>query len=59
MTDRQIIIVSEVAPRLKAFTAEAAREFFRDYFSYRNRVDESEAISPMNSSLIHVIWTFC
>lgn len=47
MTDRQIIIVSEVAPRLKAFTAEAAREFFRDYFSYRNRVDESEAISPM------------
>ena len=47
MTDRQIIIVSEVAPRLKAFTAVAAQEFFRDYFSYRNRVGPTEAISPM------------
>ena len=45
--DRQIIIVSEVAPRLKAFTAVAAQEFFRDYFSYRNRVGPDEAISPM------------
>ncbi len=45
--DRQIIIVSEVAPRLKAITAEFAREFFRDYFSYRNRVGPNEAISPM------------
>ena len=47
MTDRQIIIVSEVGPRLKSFTAETAQEFFRDYFSYRNRVGPTEAISPM------------
>ena len=47
LMDRQIIIVSEVAPRLKAFTAVAAQEFFRDYFSYRNQVGPTEAISPM------------
>ena len=48
MAEKRIIVVSEVAPRLKKFTTEAAREFLREYFSYQNRVEEElEAIALM------------
>ena len=50
MAEKRIIVVSEVAPRLKKFTTEAAREFLREYFSYQNRVEEElEAIALMKA----------
>jgi hypothetical protein len=43
MTERQIIVVSEVAPRLRALDSEAARTFLREYRSYENRLGVNEA----------------
>ena len=42
MTERQIIVVSEVAPRLRELSSEAARTFLREYRSYENRLGVSE-----------------
>ena len=42
MAERQIIVVSEVAPRLRELKAEAAKTFLREYRSYENRLGPTE-----------------
>ena len=43
MAERQIVVVSEVAPRLREFETEAAKTFLREYVSYENRLGVNEA----------------
>ena len=47
MTERQIIVVSEVAPRLRAYEKEAAKDFLREYASYENRLTIGEGKMQM------------
>jgi hypothetical protein len=47
MTERQIIVVSEVAPRLQELSSEAARTFLREYRSYENRLGVNETKMAM------------
>jgi hypothetical protein len=47
MTERQIIVVSEVAPRLRELSSEAARTFLREYRSYENRLGVNETKMSM------------
>jgi len=47
MTERQIIVVSEVAPRLRELSPEAARTFLREYRSYENRLGVNETKMAM------------
>ena len=47
MAERRIIVVSECAPRMKKHSSEATREFLREYFSYQNRVEETEVVVAM------------
>ena len=42
MAEHQIIVVSEVAPRLRELSTEAARTFLREYRSYENRLGVNE-----------------
>ncbi len=42
MTERQIIVVSKVAPRLRELSSEAARAFLREYRFYENRLGVNE-----------------
>ena len=49
MADSRIILISEKAPRLESLDTEDVRKFLRDYFSYQNRVDESEVVSPLRA----------
>ena len=49
MADRRIIVISELAPRLKNLKPVQVREFLSEYFSYQNRTDESEMVSAMRS----------
>lgn len=51
MTSHQVVVVSELAPRLDSFDAGAAQKFLRDYFSYRNRVGVGQAVVPMSSQI--------
>ena len=51
MAERQIIVVSEVAPRLSVFATEAARTFLRDYVSYENRLGVNEVKIQMKKCM--------
>ncbi|MFN9908578.1 MAG: hypothetical protein ACK56F_21025, partial [bacterium] len=42
MTERHIVVVSEVAPRLASLDRVAARAFLREYRSYENRLSATE-----------------
>ena len=42
MTERHIVVVSEVAPRLASLDRVAARAFLREYRSYENRLGSTE-----------------
>jgi len=51
MASHQVIVISELAPRLKSYDAEAAQKFVSEYFSHRNRVGAGQAIVPMSSQI--------
>ena len=51
MAERQIIVVSEVAPRLREFEAGAAKTFLREYVSYENRLGVSEVKTQMKKCI--------
>ena len=39
MAEHKVVIVSELAPRLKKFSSAAARKFLREYVAFENRLD--------------------
>jgi hypothetical protein len=48
MAERQIVVVSELAPRLiRGFDAEAAQEFLKKYVACENRLEEKEYQMPL------------
>ena len=47
MAEQRVIVVTEVAPKLKEFSSAAAREFLREYVAYENRLDATEAQMPL------------
>jgi hypothetical protein len=47
MAERKIVVVSELAPRLREFEAGAARRFLKEYVAYENRLEASEAQVPL------------
>ncbi len=49
MADRRIIVISELAPRLESLKPVQVRKFLSEYFSFQNRIDESEIVSAMRS----------
>ena len=49
--EKKIIVVSELAQRLKKFESKAARKFLREYLAYENRLDTSEAQVPLRRCL--------
>ena len=51
MASHQVIVISELAPRLQSFDAEAAQKFVIEYFSHRNRVGAGQAVVPMSSQI--------
>ena len=51
MASHQVIVVSELAPRLDSFDAGSAQKFLREYFSYRNRVGAGQAVVPMSAQI--------
>ena len=51
MAEQRVIVVTEVAPRLKDFTGPEARKFLRDYVAYENRIDTTEAQTPLRRCL--------
>ena len=44
-------VVSALAPRLKEFSSTAARKFLREYVAYENRLDATEAQTPLRRCL--------
>ena len=49
--EHQIIVVSEVAPRLRVFETEPAKEFLREYGSYENRLNPNEGKKQMSKCM--------
>ena len=47
MAEQKVIVVTEVAPRLKKFEGAAARAFLREYIAYENRLDATDAQTPL------------
>lgn len=51
MAEQKVVVVTEVAPRLKEFDSSPAMSFLREYVSYENRVEGIEAKIPMRCCL--------
>jgi hypothetical protein len=51
MAEHKVVIVSELAPRLREFSSAAARKFLREYVAYENRLDATEAQTPLRRCL--------
>ena len=52
MTERKIVVVSELAPQLLELKSDAVRKHMRDYAAYCNRLDgETEVPVPLKRTM--------
>jgi len=51
MATQKLVVVTEVAPKLKEFDGPAAMKFLREYEAYENRLDDTEAQVQMRQCL--------